>query len=214
MAYSLRLQTGIELARNLVTALRDPTFLPPIYPRLYRAGVPEGSLHATMLSALVLVGNRLGLTPICDAPVFDDLDLALTAEASKRPDAAWLDRNTHGIRCLIEFERYTPRSLAPKARNLLVMGKAAEHSLDLTVLAYWSYEHVPPQELASASSTLAQGFTHTSGASFKRLDCPALVIEMQVMSTAESKVVVGQILPRTVVAAGEEKPYLVADLTM
>jgi hypothetical protein len=208
MALPPKLQSGVEFARALLATLRDPQFMPVAYPSLFAEGVLDGSLHATMLSALVLAGDRLGFMPICDAPIFDDLDLALTSDASKRPDAVWIDRNTRSIRCLLEFERYAKRSLVPKAQNLMVMGKAAGQGLGLAVLAYWSYEHIPLQELAVAAATFTKGFVHPSGTFFEHLDCVSLVLEVQVMTLASRRVALGQITPRIAVAAGEEKPYL------
>jgi hypothetical protein len=67
------LRSGSELAQRLTGALRDSTFLPAIYPSVFVGGIDDGSLHAYMLSALVLVGDRLGYTPVCDAPIFDRL---------------------------------------------------------------------------------------------------------------------------------------------
>ena len=213
MTPSRKLQVGIELARGLMTALRDPAFLPGVYPSLFNEGIREGALHATMLSALVLVGARLGFTPICDAPVFDELHLALTGDASKRPDAVWLDRDERRIRGLIEFERYSLQSLAPKAKNLLLMGAAAGPQLDLAVLAYWVYGQVTHRALEDAAATFAHGFVHASGATFRRLDCLSLIVEFRVTATTSNRVALGDIEPRMAVAAGEDKPYLLADLT-
>ncbi|HEX6798417.1 MAG TPA: hypothetical protein VF116_11970 [Ktedonobacterales bacterium] len=214
MALTPKLQAGVELARGLVATLRDPQFLPVIYPSLFAEGVLDGSLHATVLSALVLAGDRLGFTPVCDAPMFDDLDLALTGDASKRPDAAWLDRSTRDVRCLIEFERYTPASLVPKAKNLLVMGKAAGQTLDLAALVYWSYEHLPRRELANVVQVFAQGFTHGSGAHFRRLGCLSLVTQVVATRVAGNRVVIERITPRVMVVAGEDKPYMLVELLM
>ncbi|HEY7416238.1 MAG TPA: hypothetical protein VH593_13680, partial [Ktedonobacteraceae bacterium] len=132
-------QDSVALAESLVALLRDSRFLPWVYRDLFSSGIDEGSLHAYMLSALVLVGDRLGLSPVSDAPIFDRLDKLLMGEGAKRPDAVWFARGTPEVQCLVEFERYTSHSLLPKARNLLIMAKEIQPAPQLVVLNYWTY---------------------------------------------------------------------------
>ncbi len=73
---------GAHLAQQLVRAMRVPSFLPTIYPAMFNHGVDEGTLHAYMLSALVLVGDRLGFSPVSDSPIFDRLDKLLMGEGA------------------------------------------------------------------------------------------------------------------------------------
>jgi hypothetical protein len=207
-AVSHGMGAGIDLAGRLIDLVRDPAFLPSIYPALIGAGIDEGSLHASMLSALVLAGDRLGFSPICDSPIFDRLDLLLTREGAKRPDAVWYGRGTQSVRCLIEFERYTRQSLALKARNLLMMGKELRDDLHLAVLSYWTYAALTDSELDDARRVFEVGFRHTQGVSFPPLACPALVLEMLVTAGAGRTRIAG-FVPRLFVANGENKRYVV-----
>lgn len=202
---------GHLLAQRIVTALRDRDFLPAIYPALFTGEIAEGSLHAYMLSAYVLVGDRLAFSPVSDAPVFDRLDKLLIGEGSKRPDALWIDRGGQSIRCLIEFERYSPASLAPKARNLLMMGKEIQGTLDLIVLNYWTYIALPDEMLRETLTIFAHGFRHTVGVAFGALRCPALVVETVVVSQG-SGIRIHTVTPRLFVAGGENKTYVVERL--
>ena len=202
------LDPGIDLALRLMSALRNPSFLPVIYPALYEGGVADGSLHAYMLSALVLVGDRLGYTPVCDAPTFDRLDILLTGDGAKRPDALWFRRGTDEVKCLVEFERYSSRSLPPKALNLLVMGKEHRQTLDLAVLHYWSYARCSEMDLIGVASVFAHGFQHVSGLSFQPLDCPALVVETIVLDQAGTVTIAGS-WPQLFISKGENKAYVV-----
>lgn len=202
------LEEGLRLAENLVAALRDQHFLPELYPDLFMAGIDEGSLHAYMLSALVLVGDRLGFSPVSDAPIFDRLDKMLMGEGAKRPDAVWFARGTQEIRCLVEFERYTSHSLLPKARNLLIMGKELQPSPHLVVLNYWTYSPIPASVLRETQTVFERGFTHTSGVSFRALRCPALVLETLVTNQG-GRARVHSFVPRLFVYNGEDKPYIV-----
>lgn len=204
---------GIQLAQNLVAILRDRSFLPAVYPALFTQGIDEGSLHSYMLSALVLVGDRLGFSPVSDAPIFDRLDKLLMGEGAKRPDAVWFQRGQDEIRCLIEFERYTNSSLAPKARNLLVMGKELQPSPRLIVLKYWTYTTVPADALREVSSVLAHGFRHSTGVAFPPLACPALALETLVVNQG-GRTRVQAIMPRLFVYGGEDKPYIVQQLSV
>lgn len=206
-------QPGMTLARRLLEQLCDPAFLPVLYPALFAQGIDEGALHAYMLSALVLVGERLGFSPVCDSPIFDRLDKLLMGEGAKRPDAVWFSRERQTPRCLVEFERYTPNALAPKARNLLIMGKEISATLDLVVLDYWTYTPVPDAQLAAPLAIFSYGFTHTSGMSFRALPCPALVIETLV-EERDSKAAISHVAPRLVIANGEHKPYMLRELTL
>src|SRR5579859_3834689 len=205
------LRAGSDLAQRLIAALRDPTFLPAIYQSMFVTGVDDGSLHAYMLSALVLVGDRLGYTPVCDSPIFDRLDKLLTGEGAKRPDAVWFRRGTSDVKCLFEFERYSGRSLAPKAQNLLVMGKELRPTLDLVVLNYWTYTSCSDADLRAAGDVFERGFRHAVGMTFPPLDCPCLMLETLVNGDAGRVVVFGT-WPRLFVAAGENKRYVVEQL--
>lgn len=202
---------GIRLAESLITTLRDPLFLPELYPDMFNAGIDEGSLHAYMLSALVLVGERLGLSPVSDAPVFDRLDTQLIGEGAKRPDAVWFARGTRKIRCLIEFERYSNHSLLPKARNLLIMGKEIQPPPELVILNYWTYSPVAASALQPTLATFARGFTHPSTVHFSRLACPALVLETLVVSR-DGHTRIDGFMPRIFVHNGEDKPYVIRHL--
>jgi hypothetical protein len=203
--------SGVQLAQNLVVSLRDNAFLPAVYPALYNGGIDEGSLHSYMLSALVLVGDRLGYSPVSDAPIFDRLDKLLMGEGAKRPDAIWFQRDREEIQCLIEFERYTSRSLVPKARNLLIMSKELQPPPHLIVLNYWTYSTVSPDMLREVQSVFAHGFRHTTSMIFPPLRCPALVLE-SLVAIQEERARVQAIVPRLFVYDGEDKPYIVQRL--
>lgn len=205
------LRAGSDLAQRLIRVFREPTFLPAIYPSMFMTGVDDGSLHAYMLSALVLVGDRLGYTPVCDAPIFDRLDKVLTGEGAKRPDAVWFRRGTSDVECLIEFERYSGRSLVPKAQNLLMMGKELQPSPELVVLNYWTYASCSDSDLRAAADAFTHGFQHTSGMTFRPLDCPSLILETLANCNAGRAVVVNT-RPRSFIAAGENKRYIVEQL--
>jgi hypothetical protein len=202
---------GVQLAQNLVVTLRDSAFLPVVYPALFSEGIDEGSLHSYMLSALVLVGDRLGYSPVSDAPIFDRLDKLLMGEGAKRPDAVWFQRGQDEIRCLIEFERYTNRSLVPKARNLLIMSKELQPLPQLIVLNYWTYSTVSPEMLREVQSVFAHGFRHAAGMTFPPLDCPALTLET-IVANKGMCTRVQVIVPRLFVHGGEDKPYMVQHL--
>lgn len=206
-----KLEAGIALAQRLMAAHRNREFLPRIYPSLFTLGIDEGSLHAYVLSAHVLIGERLGFTPVSDSPIFDRLDKLLTGEGEKRPDAVWLSRTAQDVRCLVEFERYTPHSLVLKARNLLVMGKEHQDTLELVVLDYWTYAPVPESSLLGAQRVFEQGFRHASGAGFLSLACPALVLETLVTDNVGRTSVAG-VGPRLFVAMGENKSYVIEEL--
>lgn len=211
MAQAGSLDEGVRLAERLIAMLRDRSALPAIYPALFHEGVDEGSLHAYMLSALVLVGGRLGFSPVADAPIFDRLDKLLMGEGAKRPDAIWFERAREEIRCLIEFERFTSRSLAPKARNLLIMGKELQPAPHLIVLNYWTYAPVPPDGLRDVQSIFAHGFSHPTGMTFPPLACPALALETAVAGQ-NMRTSVRAITPRLFVHGRENKPYIVERL--
>lgn len=202
---------GMRLAENLVTVLHDKTFLPELYPNLFATGIDEGSLHAYMLSAFVLIGSQLGFSPVSDAPIFDRLDKMLMGEGAKRPDAVWFARNTQEVRCLVEFERYSSHSLLPKARNLLVMGKELLPPPHLVVLNYWTYSSIAANALEGSLSTFARGFRHSSGIFFSPLACPALVLETLVANRV-SGTRVQAIVPQLFIFDGEDKPYIIHHL--
>lgn len=202
---------GVQLAENLVATLQDTRFLPLVYQGLYGSGIDEGSLHAYMLSALVLIGDRLGFSPVSDAPIFDRLDKLLMGEGAKRPDAVWFARGTQEIRCLVEFERYTSHSLLPKARNLLIMGKEIQPVPHLVVLNYWTYPPIPASALHETQAVFARGFRHASGILFPALPCPALVLETLV-ANKDGRARVHGFVPRLFVYNGEDKPYIIQRL--
>lgn len=206
------IEPGLDLARRLMAQLRDPGFLPTIFPDLFSTGIDQGSVHAYVLSALVLVGDRLGFTPVCDSPIFDRLDNLLTGEGPKRPDAVWYARGTQTVRCLVEFERFTRQALVPKARNLLIMGKEQRDDLQLAVLNYWTYASAPELELQMSRNVFERGFTHRQGIAFPRLSCPALIMETLVVDRDGLTRIVG-FEPRQFIALGESKPYAVESLT-
>ena len=211
MAQRANHDDGAKLAQNLIASLRNRTLLPSIFPALFTEGIDEGSLHAYMLSALVLVGDRLGFSPVSDAPVFDRLDKLLMGEGAKRPDAVWFERGQKEIRCLIEFERYTSRALAPKARNLLIMGKELQPSPHLIVLNYWTYAPVSADALSELQSVFVHGFRHSAGITFPPLDCPSLVLETLVTNRNE-RACIQTIVPRLFISGREDKPYIVERL--
>jgi hypothetical protein len=202
---------GRELARRLIAALRDPAFLPVIYPALYGDGVDEGSLHAYMLSGLVLIGDHLGYSPVCDSPIFDRLDKLLTSEGAKRPDAIWFTRGTQTVRCLLEFERYTRFSLVSKAKNLLVMGKELQGDLHLAVLDYWTYTPLSDMDLVDVRRIFESGFRHSSGVAFPPLTCATAIIETLVTHQGGKSHIIG-VLPRVFAIGGETKTYVVNEL--
>lgn len=202
---------GVQLAEKLVMTLQDTRFLPQVYRDLYALGIDEGSLHAYMLSALVLVGDRLGFSPVSDAPIFDRLDKLLMGEGAKRPDAVWFARGRQEIRCLVEFERYTSHSLLPKARNLLIMGKEIQPVPHLVVLNYWTYSPIPADILHEPQTVFARGFRHASGILFPPLPCAALVLETLVANQDGRARIHGSV-PRLYVYNGEDKPYVIQRL--
>lgn len=202
---------GARLAQRLLATMRDSSFLPAVYPALFCQGIDEGSLHAYMLSALVLVGDRLGFTPVADAPIFDRLDKLLMGEGAKRPDAIWFQRGQDEIRLLLEFERFTSRSLAPKARNLLIMGKELQPMPRLVVLNYWTYTPVAADALHEVQAVFAHGFRHATGVLFPPLGCPALALETLV-AVQGGRTSVQAITPRLFVQDQEDKPYVVQRL--
>ena len=131
-----RLQWGRDIAQTIMEGLRSPDILPAAYPALFEGGVAEGSFHSYMLSALLLLGDQLGYSAVFDSPIFDSLDNLLLGEGAKRPDSIWFERETETVRVLTEFERYTAKSLEPKARNLLLMANACAEDVYLLVLMY------------------------------------------------------------------------------
>ncbi len=203
---------GYQIAVQLVLRLRNQAILPALYPPLFGEGIEEGSLHAYMLSALVLLGQQLGFAPVSDMPVFDRLDKLLTGDGAKRPDAVWFSSDPWQIRCLIEFERFAPHALRIKAQNLLVMGKQLQQSLHLVALIYWTYAPLEEKELREARHVFEQGFLHPTGVYFPRLACPVLMLETVVFARNE-RTMIERFSPRLLVLDGENKPYLVDNLT-
>lgn len=202
---------GELLAENLVAMLRNARLLPMVYKDLFGSGIDEGSLHAYMLSALVLIGDRLGFSPVSDVPIFDRLDKLLMGEGAKRPDAVWFVRGAQEIRCLVEFERYSAHSLLPKVRNLLIMGNEIQPTPHLVVLNYWTYSPIPARALHETQAVFARGFKHSAGIEFRPLACPALVLETLV-TNQDSRARVHGFVPRLFVHNGEDKPYVIQRL--
>jgi hypothetical protein len=123
----------------------------------------------------------------------------------------WFRRGTSYVECLIEFERYAGGSLVPKAQNLLVMSKELQPSPELVVLNYWTYATCPDADLRAACGVFAHGFQHASGMTFWPLECPALMLETLVINEA-GRVAIAGTWPRSFVAAGENKRYVVEEL--
>jgi len=198
---------GLTLADRLLSALRKKDFLEPIYPALFSQGIPEGSLHAYMLSGLLLLGEHLGFSPICDAPVFNQLDNLLLGEGSKRPDSIWYERGCSAIRMLVEFEHYQGNAIEQKARNLLIMANVCRAELHLITLIYWTDQIRSLANLQSACHVIAKGFTQ-NGSRFKPADCPFFLLEACV-GQAEQGIFLASFIARQFIYDGENKLYIV-----
>lgn len=200
-------QEGLELAKRLISSLRRRDFLESIYPALFSQGIQEGSLHAYVLSGLVLLGEHLGFSPVCDAPVFNQFDNLLLDESSKRPDSIWFERGGNAIRMLIEFERYQGNAIEHKARNLLIMASACRTELQLITLIYWTDQIRSLANLQPASNVIANGFTQ-NGSKFRPANCPFLLLEACI-EQSEQGVILTSFIARQFIFRGENKPYIV-----
>lgn len=198
---------GLALAEKLVSVLRKPDFLQFVYPAMFLSGIPEGSLHAFMLSSLVLVGDRLGYSPVCDTPVFDYLDNLLLGEGSKRPDSVWYERGSSAIRALVEFERYQSVALERKVRNLLIMANTCRLDINLLVLIYWTNHIRTFADLEPACKTIIQGFEQNESR-FTFANCPFLILETFVKQV-ELGVCITSFIARKYFYRGENKPYII-----
>lgn len=207
-----RLQRGWEVARTIVQGFRSSDILPAAYPALFEGGVAEGSFHAYMVSALLLLGDRLGYSAVFDSPIFDKLDNLLLGEGGKRPDSIWFERGTETVRVLIEFERYTSNSLEPKARNLLLMANACTRDVDLLVLTYWTVEVRGLAELRGAYELARRGFS-SKGSQFGPGPCPMLLLETIAKRHGE-RLTISSFVAKQFVFGGENKDYVVEDLNL
>jgi hypothetical protein len=202
-------ELGEDTARKLVRSLRAPDILPQVYPSLFR-GLAEGSLHSYMLSALIVLGDRLGYSAVCDSPVFDHLDNVLLGEGNKRPDSIWFERGTDKIRVLVEYERFANHALEKKARNLMFMANSYKDEIELLVLIYWTPMLRPDLDLISASDIFKNGFTYDSSR-FGPISCPSIIIETKV-TKANSIFAVEGFIVRRFIFEGENKSQIVNNL--
>ena len=205
-----RLNVGWEISRKILSGLRSPELLHAIYPSLFRNGLSAGALHPYMLSALLLLGDHLGYTPIVDSPVFDYLDNLLTGEGNKRPDSIWCDRGTEKVRVLIEFERYKSGAIEDKTRNLLIMNKSIKQDLQLLLLIYWTEEARPVSVVRTSFEFAKTGFK-VNGNIFNPSLCPFLLVEATVLHW-QDRVSISGFAARELVYGGEEKDYVIGDL--
>jgi hypothetical protein len=133
----VQLQQAIELSSSIVAALR-PNRIGSKYPELL-TGVSTDSIHAAVLSYLVLVGDALGYRAYVDAPHFDGGDARLLGVGHKRPDSLWFEKGSEQTVLVAEFEQYRTASLlADKARNLVLMDAARRTPPRLLVLVSWA----------------------------------------------------------------------------
>lgn len=204
------LGSGAWVPGALLRDLRSPGFLPDVYPALGIGGVPEGAFHSYVVSALVLLGDRLGYSPISDSPLFDKLDAFLVGESLKRPDAVWFERGSESAQVLVEFERYAPGSLLQKARHLLAMGRACADSLRLLVLIYWTTVPRTDADLAEAREAFARGVSW-HGSRFGPAACPALIVEVLV-ARRDDRLRLSSVVLRAYVEEGEDKRHVVDEL--
>lgn len=205
-----RLETGRDVAHNILAGLRSPIILREVYPILFQAGVAAGALHSYMLSGLVLLGEHLGYSPVCDSPVFDAIDNLLIGEGSKRPDSIWFERGEEKIKVLIEFERLKPGALESKVKNLLIMSKPHLHDLDLVILNYWS-ENVYPKSQLGKVLELAQNGFKTNGVQFGPLPCPLVLLETIVCNKGKG-IVIEDFSVKLLVFGREDKSYISEEL--
>jgi hypothetical protein len=202
---------GLDLAQTILKGLRSPNFLPTIYTTLFNSGVTEGAFHSYMVSALLILGNLLGYSAVCDSPVFDRLDNLLTGECSKRPDSVWFKRGTETIQTLFEFERYQPNALEQKARNLTFMANSITSSIKLLCLIYWTWEVLDHSLLKGTIDVFRKGFK-IRNSSFGPISCPVLILEVKTKSVNGEKVLIDGFIVRGFVHGGENKQYIVEKL--
>jgi hypothetical protein len=207
-----RLQQGREVAKTIVQNLRNSDFLRVTYPALYERGVAEGSFHSYMVSALLLLGDRLGYSAVCDSPIFDRLDNVLLGEGGKRPDSIWFERGTETVRVLIEFERYTSSALKPKAQNLILMSNACAEDLSLLTLMYWTTQIRDLTDLDASSSVAKRGFRR-KGSYFRPSPCPILLLETLVKPSVEG-LMVDSFVAKQFIFGGENKHYVADELNV
>jgi hypothetical protein len=200
---------GIEIASSLVKGLRSQEFIPVVYPVLFEKGIESGSFHPYMVSSLLLLGDRLGFSPICDSPIFDRINLLLIDEGRKRPDSVWFERGSSIVRVLIEFERFTTTSLENKAQNLIMMADGNKDAIQLIVLIYWSNDIRPLSDLQKSISIFRNGF-HRNGAKFNPPTCPVLILETK--TGVDELVKIEGFIVRQLIVDGENKPQKVDEL--
>ena len=203
-------QEGFLLAERILFLLRTENFLESLYPSLFSQGIPEGSLHAFMLSGFLLLGADLNFSPVSDAPIFNHLDNLLLGESSKRPDSIWYERGGTAIRMLLEFERYQGNAIENKARNLLIMANACREDLHLLSLIYWTEQIRSNTNLLSACNIITKGFTHR-GSRFSSANCPFLLLEACV-GRNEQRVYIKSFITRHFIYGGGDKPHIVDKL--
>ncbi len=202
-----QLEKGRNAAEKILEGLRSPLILPVAYPMLFNIGIAEGTLHSYMLSGLVLLGDRLGYSAVCDSPIFDALDNLLLGEGNKRPDCVWFERISGKIKVLIEFERYKPGAIEAKVKNLLIMSKPHLQDLGMILLIYWS-EHVRTEaDLGNALELARRGF-RASGSQYGPPTCPFLILET-IVKQRDTQVTIESFAARYFLAKGENKDHIV-----
>jgi hypothetical protein len=205
-----RLQQGGDIARSLLDQLRTGGTIPATYPLLFRGGVAEGSLHSFMVSALLLLGHRLGYSSVCDSAMSDDVDRVLLGEGARRPDSIWYERGTDRVRVLVEFERYKANALQQKARNLLLQANACKNDVQLLVLMWWTEAARAAADLGPPRDVFVGGFQQ-SGSRYGPSLCPVLMLETLVKWTGNRLAACG-FTARLFVFGRENKPYIVDSL--
>ena len=203
----IRFNRGREVASKLLVGLRSNDILPKIYPAIFKYGVAEGSFHSYMLSALLLLGDRLGYSSVCDSPIFDRIDNILLGEGSKRPDSVWFDRGTENVRILIEFERFTSVAIKLKARNLLIMANACTDDLDLLVLMYWTVVVRSFKDLHDAFDLSSKGPSGI-GSYIGPASCPIMMLETNTKRVGEN-ICIESFIAKLFIFGGENKGYVV-----
>jgi hypothetical protein len=201
---------GREIAKTIITGIRSPNILKEIYPTLFNTGVPDGALHAYVLSSLVLLGDQLGFSAVCDSPVFDTLDNLLLGEGSKRPDSVWFERGSDQPKILFEFERFKPGALEIKIKNLLIMSKSYIQELDSMFLIFWSEGILPITVLSPAIELSKKGF-RASGCQYGPSTCPIVFIETVVRKNSKG-LIIENFIVRQYIFGRENKAYIVDEL--
>lgn len=198
---------GLALAIKLLSILRREKFLESVYPAMFTTGIPDGSLHAYMVSGLLLIGEHLGFSPVCDAPVFNQLDNLLLGEGTKRPDSIWYERRDKFIRMLVEFERYQGNAIDQKARNLLIMANTCQADLRLITMFYWNDKIISPTNLQKTNNIIARGFSQMESR-FSPAKCPFLLLETLIRK-AEEGIIITSFIARQFIYRGENKSHIV-----